>query len=634
MADASRNLEIRWLGDAKDLIRAADQAKRALGDTDQAATKAGGESGGVALLRRGAVALGGAFAVSRFASFIGDARDLGIAAEEAGNKFNAVFGPAADQLGTSLEALGDKAGIADFDLENMVGTLGNILIGMGATTDQAASFSASIAPLAVDIASFNGEVGNSPEVLAAIGSALTGERERLKQYGIVVHEADVVQRALADSGKAAAAELTQLEKAQATLTLITERSGAAMGDLDRNLDSAATKQAQATAAWREAQAELGTKLLPVLTQLTPVAVAFAEALGFITAPLGLIGQSARDAAADVGVLQASMDAIGNIQPDLLAQTFNIPEKDIDRLARAGSSLEEVAAELKKGPESFAAWSLAMVQSADQTQITRGELEQLQSSLMAMGVAYEDAKALVQASDEGFQDYLDTVGRTGSVLTPAKSAHDDLTSSIDDATAAQYAQIDAMRAAADPFFRARQSANRYKESIGNVNDAINTYGVNSPEHLNAVAASGQAYLTLKSDLATLNESGYAASEQAIRNLFTEMGYSGDAVDAMIDDFLRWLDVDLDRNATVYVDVVTYGTGGQITPIGGYGYASAPAPPPEWDNTTRPDLMPDIGKAVTMSTVINVNGFVGSESELANAIDDVLTRKARTSGLGFT
>ena len=100
-----------------------------------------------------------------------------------------------------------------------------------------------------------------------INSALTGEREQMKQLGIVVTEADVQARAFANTGKDVAKTLTQQEKATATLQIITEKAGVAVGDLDRTSGSAANVFRRLVARFKEIRDAIATALMPAFREV-------------------------------------------------------------------------------------------------------------------------------------------------------------------------------------------------------------------------------------------------------------------------------------------------------------------------------------------------------------------------------
>ena len=189
--------------------------------------------------------------------------DIGSAAEETASKFSTVFGPATDDVQKFVDNFGVMAGLSNTAAREVLATTGAIVQGMGFAQEASGAFATEIVRLAGDLSSFN----NIPieETSLAVQSALTGEREQLKRLGIVINEADVQQRALVISGKAAVKTLTQQEKATATLQLITERAGVAIGDLARTQDSAANQARQVGAEIQNLKEDLATALLPAIS---------------------------------------------------------------------------------------------------------------------------------------------------------------------------------------------------------------------------------------------------------------------------------------------------------------------------------------------------------------------------------
>ena len=192
--------------------------------------------------------------------------DLGAGIAETQSKFNTVFGPEASaQVQGFLDGFANKAGLTNTEAQGLVATTGAIAQGLGFSQKASGEFSQSITSLAGDLSSFN----NIPtaETLLAINSALTGERESLKRLGIVIKETDVQQRALADSGKTVAKALTAQEKATATLALISEKAGVAVGDLDRTQGSAANVARRLAAQFKEIRNAIATALMPAFQQI-------------------------------------------------------------------------------------------------------------------------------------------------------------------------------------------------------------------------------------------------------------------------------------------------------------------------------------------------------------------------------
>jgi len=191
----------------------------------------------------------------------------------------------------------------------------------GQNEQQAAATSQSLTQLAGDFASAFG--GTVPEAAQALGSALTGEFEPLKRYGVVINDMAIKNKLFEMTGKKVTGTLTAQEKQQGTLALIMEQSSLISGDYARNADGATNSQRTMTSTLKDAATTLGTVLLPFVTKaaqfisdlatkfsnLSPtmqkvivivgvvaaaigpvvaIAGALATAIGFIASPVGLV----------------------------------------------------------------------------------------------------------------------------------------------------------------------------------------------------------------------------------------------------------------------------------------------------------------------------------------------------------
>lgn len=202
---------------------------------------------------------------------IGRLFELGTAVEETASAFRATFGEASDEVDAFLRRLGSMAGLTRQQARETVVSIGSVAQGLGMTREESAQLSIQAIQLAADIASFRNVTGGTAQVLAAITSALVGERESLKTYGIVLREVEVQQRALEQTGKRFAEELTNEEKALASLQLITERAGIAVGDLERTKAGAANTARRVQAAFGNLRDTIAQALLPAFaTMLTSV----------------------------------------------------------------------------------------------------------------------------------------------------------------------------------------------------------------------------------------------------------------------------------------------------------------------------------------------------------------------------
>lgn len=273
MANLSK-LHVEVTASTGSFARAMDKNEKRVKTFKGSVAKAGTALTGMATAAAGAVVAVGGLA------FIGKkAFDLGATMEETGSKFRTVFGPEASaEVQDFLDGFANKAGLTVTEAQGLVATTGAIAQGMGFAQGESGKFATEVTKLSADLSSFN----NLPteEVLMAVNSALTGEREQLKRLGIVIKETEVQQLALAMSGKLVAKSLTQQEKATATLQLITSRAGVAVGDLERTQNSSANVAKRLDAMFRELKETIAVSLMPtfkkVLESLDDMSGSFEE----------------------------------------------------------------------------------------------------------------------------------------------------------------------------------------------------------------------------------------------------------------------------------------------------------------------------------------------------------------------
>lgn len=165
--------------------------------------------------------------------------------EEAQAKFDTVFRgstEAAEQFATELQS---GYAVSEVKAKQFLATIQDTLVPMGLARDEATQLSGEVIKLAADLGSFN----NVPteQVVKDLQSALVGNTETVKKYGVVLKATDIQQRALTETGKENTAELTNAEKVQAAYNIILEGTADAQGDMARTSDSYANRQKKLTA---------------------------------------------------------------------------------------------------------------------------------------------------------------------------------------------------------------------------------------------------------------------------------------------------------------------------------------------------------------------------------------------------
>jgi len=209
-------------------------------------------------------AIAGAFSAYTITKFVSTAISAASNLEEVTNKFNVVFRgrtPLAEQW---AETLRKSYLMSEREAKQYLSSMQDLLVPMGMAADAAGKLAFEITKLSADLGSFN----NLPtaQVMADIQSALVGNYETMKKYGVVLNVAAVQEKALAMGLANTKKELTAAQKAQAAYALIVQGSQAAIGDVARSSDSYANTLKNLKAATEDLASSLGDILLPTATE--------------------------------------------------------------------------------------------------------------------------------------------------------------------------------------------------------------------------------------------------------------------------------------------------------------------------------------------------------------------------------
>jgi len=220
----------------------------------------------------GALAALGAAGAGIGAKLVG----LGSDAEEMKAKFDTVFGTSAQSAEMWLDEFGNAVGRNKFELMEMASTLQDTFVPMGFARGEAARLSTDMTKLAVDVASFNNTL--ETDVINDFQSALVGNHETVRKYGIVITQAtldqELMRMGIADGIKAA----TEQQKVMARMNIVMAGTTDAQGDAARTSGSWANQMRALKAQLAEAGTEMGTQLLPIATKFLGAIVPIAQEL--------------------------------------------------------------------------------------------------------------------------------------------------------------------------------------------------------------------------------------------------------------------------------------------------------------------------------------------------------------------
>ena len=134
------------------------------------------------------------FAFGMVAKTVGKYIKVAADAQEITNKFNVVFGKASDSADQFATVLGQATGRSSTKLKEMLSSLQDTFVPLGFARDSSAKLSKALSQLSLDVASFNNRVDT--EVMKAFQSAIVGNHEAVRSFGIVLTETSVKQEAL------------------------------------------------------------------------------------------------------------------------------------------------------------------------------------------------------------------------------------------------------------------------------------------------------------------------------------------------------------------------------------------------------------------------------------------------------
>jgi hypothetical protein len=255
----SRTLKLTILGDVDELKKSLNTGVK---DVDGFSGKIGDFSKKAGLAFAAAGAAAGAMAIKIGVDAVKAASDLG----ETISKVNVLFGDTAKDIEKFADGAASSLGQTKQQALDAAATFATFGRSAGLTGADLGKFSTDFVKLASDLASFN---NTSPEqAINAIGSALRGEAEPLRAYGVLLDDASLKQSALSLGIITTTKEaLTPQQKVLAAQALIYQQTGAAQGDFARTSDGLANKTRILTAQLENAKVTIGEALLPIVLEL-------------------------------------------------------------------------------------------------------------------------------------------------------------------------------------------------------------------------------------------------------------------------------------------------------------------------------------------------------------------------------
>ena len=239
------------------VLDAARKFSQAMGDVN-GTLKGFGIAAGVAF------AAAGAGLVAFSASAVKAASNL----QETSAAVEQIFGPAAKGLEDFAKQAPALLGQTQNEFLNAAKTFGIFGQAAGLAGDQNVEFSKDLAILASDLASFNNTSVDT--AITAIGAALRGESEPIRQFGVLLDDATLKARAMEMGIYSGNGALTQQQRVLAANAEIFAQTATQQGDFARTSDGMANGIKILTAQFDNLKLVLGDALYPIVADLIPV----------------------------------------------------------------------------------------------------------------------------------------------------------------------------------------------------------------------------------------------------------------------------------------------------------------------------------------------------------------------------
>lgn len=291
----------------------------------------------VARFTAGFLAAGGAiFAIKSLTRAASDA-------QETMSMFDVVFRDNAAFAAKWGDAFAESVGRSRIEVKKWMAGLQDTFVPLGFARDRAMELSQSLVTLAVDVGSFKNAMSDT-EVIDSITSALVGNHEAVRKYGVIITEAALKQEALITGIKKNFNNLTNLEKVQLRYNLIMKGTVDAQGDAIRTASGYANQVKRLEGNVADLKVVLGKQLLPVMTAVVTKVNEFAATKG----SLERVGRVLVMISDVFSVIKGTLQLIVGLVQGALQIALKVVLLSVNKLLSAFEGLNNLIANTKIG----------------------------------------------------------------------------------------------------------------------------------------------------------------------------------------------------------------------------------------------------------------------------------------------
>jgi hypothetical protein len=217
-------------------------------------------------------------------SIIPDAIQAGGELEQSVGAIDTVFKAGAGSMHDWAASAATDVGLTKNEYSTLGTLIGSQLKNGGTAMDELAPKTKELIGTGADLASMFG--GTTQDAVAALSSALKGERDPIERYGVSLNQAKIDAEAAALGFKKVGGSWSGQATQAATLSLIMKQTADAHGNFARESDTVAHKQQVLQATMGNAAATLGTALLPIMSAALPIIQGMADRAGPLAEVIG------------------------------------------------------------------------------------------------------------------------------------------------------------------------------------------------------------------------------------------------------------------------------------------------------------------------------------------------------------
>ncbi|WP_149496189.1 hypothetical protein [Roseiconus lacunae] len=222
------------------------------------------------------------------------------------SKFETVFSSQVTEVRKWGKAYADEVGRSEKQLLSFLAQSQDTLVPLGFDERQATELSKTLSTLAVDLASFNDM--SDTEAFERLMSAVVGNTETLRKFGVVAQEAEIKAKALQLGFDPT--NLTAYQKAMAIIEITLDGTTKAQGDATRTAGSFNNSIKQLKSAFSDLKTAIGKPLLGIAAAFAQGAASIVKQFSSILERFPILVKGLASVAFAMGAIGAAAGVVG------------------------------------------------------------------------------------------------------------------------------------------------------------------------------------------------------------------------------------------------------------------------------------------------------------------------------------